>query len=237
MLTSELIQMVKDHLSYDLDNYKGTAPTDAQIVAQLNWAQRTIAKRIEPFDPKITLTLVQNQDTYNLRDITTPVVSKKVFRVQRVMINGGFLLTRDLRDYGLWSLDELQTYASTWITDSADTPTKAVQDGTQLILHPKPSSTFSNNYISGYYLPADLLDPGTSDNTPDLPEEVHEAMALLTAVYASDPVVSEAEGLARLQRYSGRAAEAIEQVALDLQDSRSPFEGTLDSYFRRFMPT
>lgn len=241
MKTSELITLAKESTAYDLDAAFGTVNnqtgTDAQWVRYLNWAQRVAARLIEPYSPKITLTLVIGQDTYNLRDITTPVVSKKVVRVHKVVINGTPLLTRAARDYGLWSLDELETFAPTWFSDTTGQSTKAVQQGQNLILHPAPSSLFSSNYIAGTYLPADLVDPSTgTDSTPDLAEECHEAIALMAAVYAADPTVSEAEGIARLQRLSARAHDAIRQVSLDEQNSRSSFEGTLDQNWNRFMP-
>lgn len=233
MITSELIQMVKDHTQYDLDNSAGTAPTDAQIVAQINWAQRAIARIVEPFDPSITLTLTGSTATYNLRSLT--VVSKKVIRIARVMINGVWLMTRSGRDPGLWSLDEIEQYAPTWRTDGTGTPTKAVQYDTTLLLHQSPSGVFANNYIAGVYFPADLSSSSLS-GVPDLEEELHEALAMTAAIYAADPMVSEAEGLSRLARFNGRAAEAIRQVQLDKQNARSSFEGTLDSYYGRFLP-
>lgn len=233
MLTSALITMVKQHLLYDLDNYAGQTPTDLAIVGQLNWAQRAVARKIEPYDPLIGLTLTPSQLQHNLRDLA--VVTKKVVRPELVMINGVTLLTRDQKDYGLWSMNELRSSCSTWFSDAAGTPTKAVFYDTKLILHPKPTSAFANSYIAGVYFPADLTDPAVTDATPDLPEEIHEALALMAALYAADPNVSEAEGLSRLGRYSQRAHDAIRQVELDFANARSAFEGSDDSYTPRFM--
>lgn len=233
MTTSKIITLCNQHLQYDLDSFQGQTPEDDEWIDVLNWAQRTVARTIEPYDPLIPFTLVVDQHTYDIRSLS--VVTKKVVRVDRVYVDGNPLYARSMRDYGLWSLSELQTYVPTWFSDGSGTPTKAVSYDTSLILHPKPSSVFANTYIAGIYFPADLTDPAATDATPDLPEEIHEALALLAAIYAADPNVSEQEGLARLSRYGARQHAAIRQVQLDFANSRSAYAGSEDSYTPRFM--
>lgn len=233
MLTSELITLAQNHLRYDLDAYMGQTPEDTEWVTVLNWAQRAVAKKIEPYDPAVVFTLTANTGTYNLRDLTA--FTKKIHRVERVMINGNMLYTRSRQDVGLWSLGELQQFEQTWVTDPAGTPTKAVQYDTKLILHSKPDGAYGNNYIAGIVFPADLTDPAVANASPDLPEETHEALALMAAIYAADPNVSESEGLGRLGRYNQRVHDTLRQVQLDFADSRSAFGGSADSYTPRFM--
>lgn len=176
-----------------LDNYEGAA-TDAERNTQINWAYRNICKRVHILDPRVTLTLTTDVRFYDLRDTT--VVSKRVVKVHKVIIDGNPL--RDYKgQYGLWNMLQLEAEAPDWRTAASGTPRIAVQyksDG--LLLHPAPSAVGSNNFIEGTVLPADL---SADTDEPDLPVEMHEAIALDAVIKAAAPSLADQEQLMPLQ--------------------------------------
>jgi hypothetical protein len=218
MTTQEMIDMLAGSVSYDLDNYQGDdtgAVTDAQAVAQLNYGLRTVANFVRPYADGVTLTLVSGTQTYNTRNVGATSFSKKMIEVKRVLINGSRLYTRN-GGYGMWSQREVEEDYPSYLTDASGTPTKAWQVGDLLYLHSKPNAgvvSGGSNYVSGIYMPADLSAAALSA-APDISEETHEAIVRIAATLAADPTAAEAEGLARLQRYEGRAYQALNEVRL-----------------------
>jgi len=204
--------MLGEFLAYDLDNYKGASPTAAELTSQINIGVRFVSRQIYQFDPNITLTLDTTAIKQDLRDTTTPRVSRKVLKPVAVYINGNPLYRADGRGIGLWSLDEFNRYRTNWRTQDAGTPNAAAFDGRYLWLNPKPSAVLSNNAIAGQYLAADLINSNDDSNPPDLPEELHEAVVRIAADFAADPNVSEQEGLQRLQRYAMKAGADIADI-------------------------
>ena len=157
-----------------LDDYNADDPTGAQQLLSLNWALRNIGARLNQYDPKITFTLVADQAEYDLRDTATPVVSRKVVKPFVVYVGGNPLYQVD-GSLGVWSLEQLSRHRTTYLTGSSGTPTVAAfYNQTKLWLDPKPSAVGSNNFISGTYMPADMAQ---DDDEPDIPEELHEALA------------------------------------------------------------
>lgn len=209
---TQLRTLMTDFMSMDLDNYRGESPSSSEQNVQLNWAYQLIAKRCKLFDPAITLTLTASTATYNIRDITTPIVSKKVLRPYRVIINNVALTGRDGYQ-GLWSFTEFENDVQGWRSASAATPYIAVwQNYNILRLHPKPTASnvsTGNNYIAGTYLPVDMSSDG---DYPDLPEEIHEAIAYIAAAKAASPMATEAEMWKRLETFMGEAESVIRDV-------------------------
>lgn len=207
---SELRTLMTEFMVLDLDNSKGESPSSANQNEQLNWAYRTLCSRASLFDPTITFTLVADQALYDIRDITTPVVSKKVIRPFRIYINNIPLRTADKCRPGLWTLEELEDGYSTWRSAGSGTPYAAILENyNDLRLHPKPSSTVvsgGNNYIAGIYMPADMSGDGA---VPDLPEEFHELIAYMAAIKASLPIVTEDEMWNRIKAYDAEIQSAF----------------------------
>lgn len=211
---TQLRTLLTEFLAYDLDNSKGVAPTAAELTEQLNYAARWISERIYQFDPSITLTLTASDGDYSLR--ASAIVSRKVLRCHQVIINGNALLDASRQRRGMWTYQEVQIGHPNWRADDASTPTKPWQIGTTLYLHPKPTAAVvsaGNNYIAGTYLCADLTNGSDDSNYYDLPEELHEAIAGVAAVFAADPTASEGEALARLGRFNARYLDSIQSVA------------------------
>ncbi len=192
MTLAELRDLMKDY-ELMLDNYKG-APTDAQRNAQINWAYRTLAAEVSMFDPKVVFNLTSGKAVYDLRSTTD--FGKRMLQVYRVVI-GGTLLRRTDGYPGLWTMDELERHVPDWRTAAGNTPTKAVQySSTSLLLHPTPTSAGSDNFVAGTVLPDDLVN---DTDEPELPVELHEAVALEAVLKAATPSLSDQAQLLPLQ--------------------------------------
>lgn len=229
MDTTALIQRVKDLLSFDLDFYVGESPTDAQVVAGLNDELYLIGKEIEQYDPLVTFTIVASQADYDMRDIATPVVSKRMIRVYDVIINGNYLRDASGRGRGLWTMQELTRRYPTWTSDGAATPTKAVRyTGTRILLHPKPTAeTLSggSNYVSGTWLPA-ALSTSTGSAEPQIPLEIHSSLAVKTACKFAEPMASETHQFNKLNIMRAQADAEIQRVRKDNKDAQSSWGTT-----------
>lgn len=213
MTLSELKTGLERALQLDLDHEAGENPSGSELTASINKAIRFISAEIYQIDPSITLDLTTDDGTIDLRD--TDVVSRKVIEPLVVIIAGNPLSVASGRKYGMWTLSEIQAYCPTWRSDSSGTPSKAAFHDRTLYLHPAPNSTnaaLSTHYIMGQYLAADMVDGVDDSSYPDIPEELHEDIVRLAAVFAADSTVSEGEALARLGRYEARAKEKMAQI-------------------------
>lgn len=223
MNLAELRQLQSDFLKFDLDNYAANAAGEvsaAEQNKQLNWAYRILSRRLKIYDPKVPLTLVAGEDVVDLRN-TTPgaknSVGRKVILPRYVIINGFALREASGREFGMWSMDELERYRPTWRTDPSAKPTKAVYYGnSKMRLHPAPSAeavTVAGNFIAGQILPGDMAD---DNDVPEIPEELHEAIAYVSAVFAADPVASESEAWQRLSQFrKGYWTDLLAEIADD----------------------
>jgi hypothetical protein len=214
-MAAEMVQM-------DLDMMLAASPenpSNADWLPVINMALRFISRRILLFSDSVALSLTAGTFRYNLRDTTTPIVALRVLQPVSVCINGLVLRDRFSRGPGFWSFYELQSQFPAYATAPNGTPTAAVwlgnNDGGNLILYPPPSSGIAGdaNSVAGLILPADCsLSGGNFPATvPGIPEECHESVAALAAVYASLPGLTEQEAWQRVQGYS-RYGEAVEQV-------------------------
>jgi hypothetical protein len=192
--------MLADLLQYDLDNYQGSSPSATDIAEQLNWAARFVSKELYQFDPSVALTLTIDAATY---DLFGSALTKDVLEAKRVIIDG-VPLKKANGTVGLWSYQEVEDRYPQWRTATHGKPRIAFQLGRTLHLYPKPDAAYSNCYVAGQYLCATLSGSDTSLSY-DIPDELHPAVVRLAADFAADPIVTEAEGLARLQRYTQKA--------------------------------
>jgi len=204
-----------------LDHYEADSPTNAQLNASLNWAQRNIGKRIHLFDPKITFTLVASQAKYDIRDVKTPVVSRKVLIPHVVTLGGNPLYQYDGK-VGVWSIGELARCRPTYLTESAGTVSIAAFFDRYIYLSPAPSAVGSNNFISGTYIPADM---SNDTDEPDIPEELHECLAYYAAVHAALPSATETEQWQRIQAYNAEWADEVKRMG---KQNANALEGPWD---------
>ena len=145
------------------------------------------------FDPKIALTLSSGVSAYDLRSLS--IVSKKVCLPVSVAI-GNATLTNMYGRPGPISSTEWHGLSDAYSVSNA-TPTRWTwEPPNTLRLYAAPSSAGSNNYVSGYYIPADLSADG--DEVP-LPAECERELALFVTSRLLDPRAS-GESLEKVQR-------------------------------------
>lgn len=238
MTLSTIRTLVTDFGIY-LDNYRGDSPTAAELTAQTNWGIRVFARKLNLFDPRIAFTLnpvtSSNSAKFYIRDTVglaagpytattpaTPVVAKRVIKPYGVYISG-----KPLYDWngnvGLWSLSQLENDVPSWRTENAGTATKAVYVGNgMLLLSAPPSAVGSNNFISGTYIPTDLINSTDDANSPDLPDELHEALAYFVAQHAGMPTATEQEQWSKLAAYKGEWMDLVNEIAME---NRNAIEG------------
>lgn len=213
---SNLRLLLSDALQ-KMESARGKDPSVADLNGLINWAYKVIARKC-CLTTKTPLTLTAGVNTYNLRDTTTPVVGAVILRPVLVWINANgsstALYDASLRDYGLWTIDELTRMVPSWINDGQNPPTKAVfMNYDTLLLHPTPDAATAGNtghYIFGQYLPADLA---SDTDVPALPYEIHEAIPWMAAQLATTPTASDEGAWSRLAKYSEYWTQIIQDVA------------------------
>jgi hypothetical protein len=142
MTLTDILTQVRDNYIYDNDiaDNLGANPTDAQLVPYVNWAIRSIARKIKQINVYIPITLTANQSTYNLNagvGISTTVASQ-VTRLHRVYINNNVILKPNGRTPGMWSYNEIERWNPSYRSQASGQPIAAAQFGNNLlyILHP-----------------------------------------------------------------------------------------------------
>ena len=231
MILSEIRTMITGFGVY-LDHWAADAPTATQLTASVNWSIRLFARKLHLFDPRITFNLNPLANTngaqFQIRDtvgaaagiytVVTPataVVSKRVIKPYAVYIGG-----TPLKDYqgevGLWSMSQLNQENPSWPTENTGSVKIAVYLGNgRLLLSQPPSAAGSNNFISGEYIPNDLVVTTDDANPPDLPEELHEALAFCAAARVALPTATEQEQWARIGAYNKEWEQIANEIALE----------------------
>lgn len=215
MTLSELRTALQNALAY-LDN-SVVDPTGPQLTDQINHAIREVGRRLYLYDARITLDLSSpitntNSAQFDMRD--TDVVSRKVIEPHVVWIS-----EYALRDYegkpGMLALNQLNTLRPKWPTESSGTTSYAVNLGNgRLLLSPPPAGTETNCFISGTYMPADMVHGEDDAEEPDIPEELHEYLAWFAAADAAEPTTTTPDQISIINRYLGRANALIDEIAM-----------------------
>lgn len=234
MTVTQLVQMMSDLASFDLDNFSMSAAgtiTDANAVAQLNKAQTRISLRIGMFDHSVVTTLVDGTARYLATN--TNVFAKGIIKPTYVVINGNPLLRADRTDFGMWTVSEYQREVNAFrsVTATTGVPRLAAWDGTNITLYPTPNAAVvstGNNYVAGTIFAADLSSSAMSA-TPDLPTKLHEALAVKATVWGALATTSQSEGWKRLQALDADAEEAIQEAAKEYKSARQDW-GTTCGY-------
>lgn len=207
MILSELRTLTTDFISYDNDSYKGEATSSSEVNAVVNWAIRSIARRLYLFEPRITLTTATGIGRYDISD--TNYFERRMLDIHRVTVGG--VILRDNRDrFGLYpSLDWLDAKFPSWRTASNGTPTAAVLTGQVLTFNCPASGVLSNTFVSGRFVPNDLTADG---QTPLLPTELHELVCYLAAVKFTLPTATEEEQWGRLRAFKAEAVDLLPEL-------------------------
>lgn len=207
MILSELRTLTSNFIAYDNDAYVGESPSNSDINSVINWAIRSIARRLYLFEPRITLTTSAGIGRYDISDTT--YFERKLLDVHRVIVSGTIL--RDNRSqFGLYpSIDSFDARFPTWRTASNGTPTGAVLTGQVLTFDCPASGALSNTFVSGRFIPNDLTADGQS---PLIPTELHELIAYLAAMKFTLPTATEEEQWLRLRTFRQEAVDLLPEL-------------------------
>lgn len=120
------------------------------------------------YDDKISFTLTIGTDQYTMD--STSVFTRAIFDVNRVMVNGSYILRA--------SADQVSLIDSGYLTQGNDLPAIWWTHPQRLMLYPKPDQAYSESYVSAwFYHPA-----FSSDSTEsDIPEEFQRSACRFTA--------------------------------------------------------
>lgn len=198
-------------MSVDLDNFYGESPSTANQNEQLNWAYRRIARKCHLVHPMVTFTPVAGQSIYSLTG--SSFGGRRMVEIYNLTINGTMLRECSGVGFGLWTYREFVQRYPQWQTADNGTPTKACVYGQNMILHAPPTSavvTAAECYAAGQYIPADMDDDA---DEPDLPEEIHPAIAYLAAIYAANPVATEPEMWKRLEVFGEGWISMVDDIS------------------------
>ena len=248
MTLSEIRTMVTGFGVY-LDHYAADAPTATQLTASVNWSIRLMSRKLHQAD-LIAFTLnpiaSTNGAKFYIRDLVglaagpftaatpaTPVVAKKIIKPHMVFI-GGSPLKNPEGENGLWSLSQLTDERPSWPTENSGTASIAVYLGNgRLLLSAPPSAAGSNNYIYGEYIPTDLVVTTDDAVAPDIPEELHEALAFMTAANVATPTATEQEQWARIGQFNSNWLELADEIARQNQnDIEGPWPDASNTLMR-----
>jgi hypothetical protein len=210
----QIITYISKFDDLDLANFYGESPTNAEQTALINWAARTFAHlTLYNYNDAVTFTLTSGTAVYDL--LSGSIVSQRVIKPRLVTLNSVVLSGPDGRR-GLWTLPRLEKEYPTYQTQSSGTPTVAARlPSYKIRLYKKPDATAaaaSNNYISGWCLPADITYVDGTSETIDVPVHFHECLAYMAAFKAAYPHATEESMWVRLKQFHQDWYEAMSNL-------------------------
>lgn len=207
MTLAQLRTLTSYFISYDNDAYLGESPSNSDLDTVVNWAIRSIARRLYLFEPMIALTTSAGVSRYDIGDTT--YFERRMLDIHRVVV-GGTILRDNRSQFGLYpSLNAFEARYPTWRTASNGTPTGAVLAGQNLTFDCPASGVLANTFVSGQFMPNDLSADG---QTPLLPVELHELVAYLAATKLALPTATEEEQWGRLRAFKTEAVDGLPEL-------------------------
>lgn len=206
MTVGQIIDDVIKFLEADQVGWDGAYPDDggsgdtawrASALDPLNWALDSASRKLYLYGSDIGTNESSGVGTYSfLSDF-----DKRMLAIDRVSVGGNLL--KDIEGLpGLYTIREMDVRYATWRTVPDQTPVAAAVDGNNLVFNAFPISSLPAVIVSGRFL-ADEVDD--ESDVPDIPEHLHQELALLTAFKYAMPTVSMEEAWARLKNYREHA--------------------------------
>ena len=201
--------MTGQFCSLDLDSFSSASGQISDN--QVNYAIRILTQYLEPIG---ALTFNYSAGVSSYSTLSSSIFSTAwPMKIHSVLFNGSQLLDYARRP-GLHSVSEFQILYPDWTSPGAGDVIAAAQIGQRLILYPAPTASGVTQIVSTF-----IPFPLTNDSqVPDLPIELHEAIAYLAAAYAARPTMTEQEAINRVMSYDN-------QWAMILKTSRSRYQG------------
>ena len=149
------------------------------------------------YEPSTSFVLTIGTDTYSGRDRS--IFGARILKPRTVVINSSILYRRDGKNYGLWTMEELQRYYPSWRTAADAQSSIAIWLPTnKLMLYPPPDAAYTGlNFVEGWVIPDTLTEADDTEELP-VPEEDHSAIVRLALAFGSLSNVSEGEAWQRI---------------------------------------
>jgi hypothetical protein len=206
MTRATLRTLLGQLLQTDLDNYAGDSPSTSDLDAQLNRALREIARFIRPKFAKVNLTITSPDQEIDLGNTTK--FARAMLSVDRIYVSSGV-------EVQVVPMPQFERDTN-WRFATSGTPILAAVENNTLRFD-RPWATSPTVIVAGdgFYLPL------TSDSqVPELPEDAHEAIAYVAAVFAAEPSIVDGTAMSRLQTYSQRSFAALDAVRKQLANQQ-----------------
>jgi hypothetical protein len=151
------------------------------------------------YQHSISFVLTAGTAEYDGRSRT--IFGARILRPRTVTINGSTLVRRDGKQYGLWTIAELQRERPAFRTLGNAVPTIAVWLHTnKLYLSAPPDGAYTGlNFVEGWTIPDVLVNGQDDDEELPVPEEDQPAVIRLALAFGALPNVAENEAWTRLQ--------------------------------------
>lgn len=197
----ELRTLFEQATDYNLDNRAGPDPTPAQVTAQLNEAIAEMSLLIRPLAHFVV--------SYTAGEPTVDLAAQdpKALIVHRLGVNNNPLLNHRDQPGLMEPAQMVLDYPGYEAGGDEGVPVAATQVGETLYLYPKPEADLTIvAYADVAFSPLPVDDDAA---VPDMPEELHPAIAYMAASMVSEPTLSVAQQAETVARYDARAARAI----------------------------
>lgn len=220
MTAAQLIQQIRQVTSYNLDSYLGADASDDDILAVLNETTQDVGRFMALRDPKVSFTPIEGENIYS---VESPAFGRRLSTVSYVIVNNLELMSYAGTPGGVWNIDEAEDYYPQWRTATNGVPGFVAFDGERLIFScpfSAASVTAGNCWVSGEVMPR-LMSGDLDQVSPDLPFDVHSALADLTIVSLTSGTCTERSQFDTVAMLEARANAKIAAVKRRISASRN----------------
>jgi hypothetical protein len=217
MTTAELITRVRSLVGYDLDVFFSGSGTDAEVVTVLNDSLREIASMVGIYSD-VNLTTTAGTNVYAFEN---SAFSRTPIRIDAVYVDGNPLIDETGR-IGIYPYGVFNNVYRDWRSATQGTISRASVLNDSLILYLTPNAT-KTLVVSCQHYPLPL-DAATGSASPELPLDLHAALAAEAAYRIAMPTAIEAQQINRLALMRADADTAIKRARRRLQDERKRFD-------------
>jgi hypothetical protein len=217
MTTSELIARVRSLVGYDLDVFFSGGGTDAEVVSVLNDSLREIGAMVGLYGD-VNLTTTAGTMVYAFEN---SAFSRVPIKVDAVYVDG-VPLTDQTGRIGVYPYNLFNTVYRDWRTAAQGAISRAAVLNDSLIFYLTPNAT-KTLVVSCQHFPLPL-DVATGGVSPELPLDLHAALAAETAYRIAMPTAIETQQVNRLMMMRADANTAISRARARLKSERMRYD-------------
>lgn len=167
-----------------------STPEDQDILKLLNQALSYIGELVPLYDSSVAVSITGSVYEYPLKDM-----GRSMATIDTVSVDGELLKGYTNKPGELYVWEQFLSYYPNYATSSPGKPEAATVYGQKLLLVPTPKQVYSC-LVAGRYRPAPLV---SDSDEPDIPEHLHEIVAILAATLAMYPVDGKENLLSKLK--------------------------------------